>query len=334
MKQIRYMTVLFLGILGIAGTALAIDVTEALKREFPKTDFSTRLVPLNEIISGGPPKDGIPAIDNPRFISVEEASQELAETEPVISIEIDGKARTYPYRILMFHEIANDRIGDRPVAVTYCPLCNSAIAFDRTVDGRVLDFGTTGRLRHSDLVMYDRQTESWWQQYTGRAIIGEYAESRTVLEKLPARIESFGRFADRHPDGEVLAPPRRARAPYGMNAYAGYDSSPVPYFQVQGELPAGVRPMDRVITVGERAWTLDYVRGQKQIETRDGLIITWEEGQNSALDSPIISRGKDVGNTLVSRKTGDGGREPVVYGVDFAFAFRAFHPDGEIVTGN
>ena len=96
----------------------------------------------------------------------------MSETEPVIGLVVNGDARAYPLKILIWHEIVNDTVGGVPVTVTYCPLCNSAIVFERTVDGRVLDFGTTGKLRNSDLVMYDRQTESWWQQFSGTAIVG------------------------------------------------------------------------------------------------------------------------------------------------------------------
>jgi len=137
------------------------------------TDFSKHSVPYSEILSGGPPKDGIPAIDEPKFVSVDEADAWLRPQEPVILVQVGDDARAYPVQILMWHEIVNDTIGGVPVVVTYCPLCNTGIAFERT-QGQVLDFGTTGRLRYSNLVMYDRQTETWWQQATGEAIAGEY----------------------------------------------------------------------------------------------------------------------------------------------------------------
>src|SRR6516225_9581281 len=134
--------------------------------EWPRTDFSKHSVPFAGIKSGGPPKDGIPAIDAPRFERLADgkatgSSAALGDTEPVIAVSIGEDARAYPLRVLIWHEIANDAVGGTPVVVTYCPLCNAALAFERVVDGRVLDFGTTGKLRNSDLVMYDRQTESW-----------------------------------------------------------------------------------------------------------------------------------------------------------------------------
>jgi Protein of unknown function (DUF3179) len=145
-----------------------------------KTDFSKHCVHYSEIFSGGPPKDGIPAIDAPRFVSVSSADTWLKPKEPVIFLQVGNDARAYPIQILIWHEIVNDTVGGVPVAVTFCPLCNTAIAFERTINGRVLDFGTTGRLRFSNLLMYDRQTESWWQQAIGQAIIGQLTGTQLV----------------------------------------------------------------------------------------------------------------------------------------------------------
>src|SRR6266511_4827902 len=133
-----------------------------------KTDFGRHTVPLSAFQGGGPGKDGIPALDHPRFGRVA-AIDFLKPQEPVIELVVKGDARAYPLQILIWHEIADDRVGGVPVAVTFCPLCNTAIVFDRRVRGRTLSFGTTGNLRNSDLVMYDRQTESWWQQFGGQA---------------------------------------------------------------------------------------------------------------------------------------------------------------------
>ncbi len=131
-------------------------------------------------------------------------ARDLEPQEPVISLDFGGDARAYPLRVMMWHEIVNDMVDGRPVAVTYCPLCNSSLVFDRVVGGRVLDFGTTGKLRHSDLVMYDRQTESWWQQFTGEAIAGEMAG--TELKRIPSRLEAYSSFVERHPNGKILVP--------------------------------------------------------------------------------------------------------------------------------
>jgi hypothetical protein len=149
-----------------AGIGTSLAEPSHWRSEWSRTDFSRHSVAFAEIKSGGPRKDGIPAIDMPRFERLVAGkptgwSAALGDTEPVIALSIGDDARAYPLRVLIWHEIANDTVGGRPVAVTYCPLCNAALVFERTVQGRVLDFGTTGKLRHSDLVMYDRQTESW-----------------------------------------------------------------------------------------------------------------------------------------------------------------------------
>ncbi|MEJ7803726.1 MAG: DUF3179 domain-containing (seleno)protein [Candidatus Limnocylindria bacterium] len=151
------------------------------------TDFSRHEVALDEFLSGGPGKGGIPAIDDPEFAEIPSIDW-LEDQEPVIMLGVDDEWRAYPIQILIWHEIVNDTIAGVPVTVTFCPLCHTAVTFDRTVDGQVLDFGVSGNLRHSDLVMYDRQTESWWQQATGRGIVGEF--SGTALEFLPSQLVS------------------------------------------------------------------------------------------------------------------------------------------------
>ncbi|MFP6757684.1 MAG: DUF3179 domain-containing protein [Alphaproteobacteria bacterium] len=314
------LVVLFAG----TGCALAAEWPNGLEREFPIADFSIAEVEWSEIRSGGPPRDGIPPLDAPRAVSIAEAAEDLAPTEPVIGLVIGGEARAYPLRVLIWHEIANDTLGGVPVAVTFCPLCNTAIVFDRRHDGQVLDFGTTGRLRNLDLVMYDRQTESWWQQFLGRAIIGTLtgAELRMIL----ARLESFANFAARAPHGTVLVAdyPRR----YGDNPYAGYDSLSVP-FHYNGAMPDGIAPLARVVRVGDQAWSLDLLRQAGEITAGD-VKLSWSAGQNSALDAGYIPDGADVGNVLVTRSDGDSGWIDIAYSVDFAFAFSAFFPDGVI----
>ncbi len=284
------------------------------------TDFSKKIVDLGEIRSGGPRKDGIPSIDDPQFLAVDKV--ELAGTVPVISFALNGDARAYPLGILMRHEIVNDRVGGIPVVVTYCPLCNSSIVFDARLDGRELEFGTTGKLRNSDLVMYDRQTESWWQQFTGQAIVGELTGKK--LKMLPSRLESFARFRDRFPGGKVLKP-TSVFGGFGSNPYTGYDRARRP-FLYSGPLPKDMPAMTRLVVVGEEAWTLDLLRKHKKI-TKGDLVITWEPGQNSALDTADISKGRDVGNVVVQRKT-PGGLRDEVHDITFAFVFRAFKPQG------
>ena len=192
--------------------------------EWPRTDFDKTSVDFDEILSGGPPKDGIPSIDDPNFVPVSEVT-DLGPQEPVIALVINGDARAYPLRILTWHEICNDVVGGVPVAVTYCPLCNSAIVFDRRVDGVATEFGVTGKLRNSDMVMYDRNTESWWQQFLGVGIVGE--QTGKELAMLPSRLESWERFAARHPDGQVLVPNNPGMRPYGHAVVQVSDASSI-----------------------------------------------------------------------------------------------------------
>jgi len=296
------------------------------KDEWPRTDFTRHSIDYAEILSGGPPKDGIPAIDTPQFTAIRDATG-LAPQEPVISVRIDGDARAYPLRILIWHEIVNDTIGGVPVAVTWCPLCNSAVVFDRRLDGKVFSFGTTGKLRHSDLVMYDRETESWWQQFTGRGIVGTHTDAK--LTSLPLRVESVERFRASSPNGRVLLPPSTVSRPYGTNPYAGYDSAASP-FLFRGSYDGPIPPLARVVVVGDAAWPLELLMKQRRIEVGD-LLLTWEPGQASALDTPSIEAGRDIGNVVVQRRKGDT-LEDAVYDVSFAFAFRAFHPKGRLHT--
>jgi hypothetical protein len=307
--------------------------------EWPATDFERAAVDFGEIRSGGPPKDGIPSIDDPLFAPLDEVTGDspgaLAPSEPVMSLVVDGEARAYPLRVLMWHEIVNDTIDGMPIAVTYCPLCNSGIVFDRRFagpDGQTLapEFGTTGKLRNSDLVMYDRATESWWQQFSGRAIVG--AMTGTELDRLPSRLESVERFAARHPDGVVLVPRDPGARDYGRNPYAGYDRAARP-FLFDGTYDGPGAPLMRVVAVDGEAWSLPLLRDRGRIETDDGLVLTWTAGQNSALDTRVIAEGRDVGNVVVQRRTAEGDLVDVAHDIPFAFAFAAFRPEGVIHHG-
>lgn len=305
-----------------AGRALDLD---AARREFPKNDFETHAVPLDEILSGGPSRDGIASLDDPPFNPFADVEPFLSPTEPVIGLVIGGEARAYPLRFLMYHEIANDTLGGVPVAVTYCPLCNAAIVFARTLRGQPVEFGTTGRLRNSDLVMYDRLTETWWQQFTGEAIVGELTGE--VLEMLPSRLESFENFAARAPNGTVMTPDGFRR--YGRNPYVFYDDPegrPYPMF-FDGPMPEGVPYMMRVVAVGGEAWSLPLLREKQRLEAED-LVLSWTGGQVSALDKGFITDGRDVGNVVVQRRGEDGSLADIPYDVTFAFVFFAFERDG------
>ena len=269
-------------------------------RQF-STDFSKHTVPYTEILSGGPPKDGIPAIEDPKFSSVAEADQFLEDLEPVIFLQIGDDVRAYPLQILTWHEIVNDVVDGKPVTVTFCPLCNTAIAFDSTFEGQVLDFGTTGRLRFSNLIMYDRQTETWWQQATGEGIAGEFAGRQLTF--LPASIIGWGEFKENFPDGQVLSRDTGFSRDYGRNPYAGYDNINNSPFLFRGPRTPGVLPaMARVLTVelNEEAVAYPYEVLQEQGAINDTvsgneIVILWQPGTASALDASRIAEGEDVG---------------------------------------
>ncbi len=282
-----------------------VDAAQIGRGDRWKTDFSKISVSPDEIVSGGPPKDGIPAIDAPNFESLQAADEWLAGSEPVVVIEYGDAVKAYPLAILIWHEIVNDNVGGLPVAVTFCPLCNTALVFDRQVADRTLDFGTTGRLRHSDLIMYDRQTESWWQQAVGVAIVGELLD--TMLELVPANTFAWETVKALCPDALVLSRGTGHRREYGRNPYVGYDDpagSPMPMFfkaDADPQLPA----MERIVAldVGD-GWAVAFSRLSEVgvvNDEADGLqmVVVWTPGASSAVDESRTGAGRDVGQTAV-----------------------------------
>jgi hypothetical protein len=259
------------------------------------------------IVPGGPPPDGIPPIDDPRFVDPAGIGWLVAQ-EPVLSVELNGEAKAYPIRILMWHEIVNDSIGGVPVTITYCPLCNTGVAFRRPrVDGRLLDFGTSGRLFHSNLVMYDRQTGTYWSQATLEAIVGPLAGRR--LEFLPAQIVSWGDWRGAHPSGRVLSQDTGFDRAYGQNPYLEYDSprNDDP-FLFSGDPDPRLRATARVLGVDASGQHVAFpyedlarraVNGFSAAQTRVGsqdVVVFWKQGTASALDQPNIAASRDVGS--------------------------------------
>jgi hypothetical protein len=275
---------------GDAGRVASRDPTE-LTRE----DLTSVLSP-----------DSIPSIDEPTFVSSGQAAAWLSSEEPVVVLEIKGDARAYPVQIMTWHEIVNDTVGGTPVAVTYCPLCNSALAYPRTVGKRVLEFGTSGSLYNSALVMYDRQTESLWLHFEGVAIEGPLEGTR--LEFIPVQILSFDQFRDEHPVGSVLSQETGFSRTYGQNPYDFYDTSDRP-FLFEGEVDGRMDALARVVGVeiGGQAIAVPYDllaadRRAAAIHSTVGgqdVVVLWQAGVRSALDNPQISRGRDVGSSGV-----------------------------------
>jgi hypothetical protein len=275
-----------------------------------KTDFCQHSVPYDDIRSGGPPPDGIPPIDDPQFESVDAASAWLQPQSPVIAVEIDGEAKAYPLAILTWHEIANDSIAGIPVAVTFCPLCNASVVYDRRVDGVVLRFGVSGNLRNSDMIMWDDQTQSWWQQFTGEGIVGVHTGTR--LELLPSQVVGFGDFAARYPGGAVLARDTGIGRRYGTNPYVGYDGNPRPFLfdgQLDDRLPATERVLGAMIAGESVAYPFSLLTAQRVINdsigTRD-VVAFWQGGVASALDGADIDSSIDIGTAALFSREVDG----------------------------
>jgi hypothetical protein len=336
-----------------------------------ETDFSKHSVPLSEFQSGGPPRDGIPPVDEPKPTTQAGAEEWLSEREPVLAVEVGDRARAYPLQILVWHEIVNDTLGGRPIAVTYCPLCNSSLVFDRRVGDRTLTFGTTGNLRNSDLVMWDRQTESWWQQLSAEAVVG--ALTGTKLKVLPSQTLSWADFRRIHPGGDVLSRDTGVARDYGSNPYAGYDQPDSEPFLFEGEADDRLPPKERVVAIfaGDETVVVPFSRLAREpvVQTEAGgrpVVVFYKRGVVSPLDAPSIEGSRDVGTAaafdprvngrrlsferrddgFVDRQTGSrwniAGRAvsgelagerlaPVRHDQQFWFALAAFVPDARIV---
>jgi hypothetical protein len=205
----------------------------------------------------------------------------------------------------MWHEIVNDTLNEVPVTVTFCPLCNTGIAFERTLDGQVLDFGTTGRLRFSNLIMYDRQTETWWQQATGEGIAGEHTGRQLTF--LPASMISWEAFKASYPEGDVLSRDTGYNRRYGSNPYVGYDNINRSPFLYRGpDTPEGLPAMARVVTVEKDdaavAYPYEALQAERVINdtiAETPITVFWAPGTSSALDKAEVSGGRDVGAGLV-----------------------------------
>ena len=271
------------------------------------TDFCNGQVDFADFLSGGPPKDGIPAITDPDMESIDAAAAWLSERAPVIAVELDGQARAYPQAVLMWHEIANDEIAGLPIAVTFCPLCNSSITFDRRVDGEVLEFGVSGLLRNSDMVMFDRQSDSWWQQLTGEGLVGDYAGA--LLDYVPSQVISFGSFAERHPDGLVMSRNTGYGRRYGTNPYTYYDSSPGQPFLFRGQVdPRLSSPVAHVLASEldgtAKAYPFAILREERVVSDLLGdvpIVIFFQDGVATALGASDINTAADLGTAGMYR---------------------------------
>ncbi|MFQ5380527.1 MAG: DUF3179 domain-containing protein [Dehalococcoidia bacterium] len=282
---------------------------------WPDTDFTKCTVDIGaEIIRGCPGRDCIPALDAEGAVEIPAArggqavfvpvsDVDYAAAFPVAYVSIEGEVRGYPLHILTWHEIVNDVVGDVPVVATFCPLCNTAIAYDRQVGGRVLDFGVSGNLRNSDLVMWDRQTESWWQQATGEGIVGTYAG--TLLEQIPMPVLSFEDFAAAFPDATILSEDTGFARDYGINPYSGYDRAGSRPFLFTGKIDARLDGLERVLALDRdgQFFAAPYSRladvrvAHVEFAGRN-IVLFWAPGTVSALDQADIESSRDIGTAV------------------------------------
>jgi len=277
-----------------------------------RTDTSRYVVELSEFQAVAPRKT-FPIIDYPNFIEKEAALEHYFEHEPVIAIEMQGEARAYPLNILTMHEMTNDTMNGIPILPTYCPLCNSSVVFDRriTKDGktRVLDFEVSGMLRMSDMVMFDRQTETWWQQLTGEGEVGYY--SGEYLEIIPSMIISVSEFFKSYPDGRIMDYHTQTAAEqrYGSNPYFHYDSigaGPyVRYFSedlIDSRLPAMERVVDVHGDTHDKIYPFSEISKKGVVnDSVDGsyICIFYHNETVSVLDDKEISKSKRIGTATV-----------------------------------
>ena len=270
-------------------------------------EFPVPLVNPDEIISGGPPPDGIPPIDDPVFLDVADNLGLLEENESVVALTIGDDARAYPVSIMIWHEIVNDTVGGVPVTVSYCPLCNSAVTYGREINGVETTFGTSGRLFASALVMYDRATESLWTHFDGRAVIGVLTGAE--LEVYGSPLMSWGDFRNTYPTGKVLDEAQTGFSrSYGSNPYVGYDNSATEPFLFRGVPDPRARSKERVVGVSHNgvdvAYSLQSISGTMPTATSvdhgdEELVILWNPGQSTALEGNDVNDGRDVGSVGV-----------------------------------
>jgi hypothetical protein len=298
----------------IAGGLFFSAATAAGKNGF---DLSDALVPADEILRGGPPRDGIPAIDKPRFVAAD-AADFLSDDDRVLGMVIGDAARAYPIKILDWHEIVNDAIGDAQFAVTYCPLCGTGAVFDAEVGGEARVFGVSGLLYNSDVLLYDRKSESLFSQLLAQAVSGPLAGEK--LKLLPAQHTTWGDFRARYPNAEVLSDDTGHLRDYRRSPYGNYARSETLYFPVANKAPREYHPKEVVLGVSisgaHKAYPYIELDKQNLAEFADEvggekITIRWDSQNRSA-------------RAFSSSSAGD---EEIAAIAGFWFAWFAFHPD-------
>jgi len=293
-------------------------VQQSIRKVFI-TDGTKHSIPLNEILSGGPPKDGIPSIDNPKFIRTTEADEFLESKDPGLGFVWKGEARFYPYQILVFHEIVNDIIQGDPVLITYCPLCATGIVFERLVDGKEEKFGVSGKLWQSNLLMYNRssdpQKESLWSQVLGEAVLGESTGMKLTI--LPSDTVRYGDWKNKNPDTKVLSRNTGATRSYGQDPYGDYYTSTSVSF---GATFNDTRLHPKAFIFGIE---LDgKFKAYKEDALQEGVTV------DTFADRKITIEKSGIGE--VRMFVGES-KTPIPYIGSFWFSWLAVHPDTELL---
>lgn len=291
----------------------------AMDPEIKLTKDGTKyLVHPSKIRSGGPPKDGIPSIDSPRFVSVREADGWIEDNELVLAINYKGVKRVYPLQILVWHEIVNETIAGDPILITYCPLCGSGIAFERMINGTAVEFGTSGKLYNSNLVMYDRKTDTYWTQIDGRAITGELTGMKLKAVSIDTVV--WRDWKKEHPDSEVLSNETGFSRSYGRDPYGSYYEDSFLMFPVENE-DKRVHPKTVIFGI--------EVNGAYKAYREDDLL------KNPVIEDTVngvkirVTRSRDGTVRIMNLETD----EEIVKERDFWFAWYAFHPETSLYEG-
>ncbi|MBI3606921.1 MAG: DUF3179 domain-containing protein [Nitrospirae bacterium] len=278
-------------------------------------DLTKRSIALDQIVAGGPPRDGIPALTDPTFVPASSAAF-LQDDDRVIGLQLNGPARAYPIKILNWHEVVNDRVGGAPVVVTYCPLCGTGMVFDALIHDRRALFGVSGLLSQSDVLLYDRDTESLWSQLRQEAVTGARIGTRLTL--LPALHTTWGAWRTEHPETLVLSTDTGHARDYQTDPYRGYASTPRLFFDVAAR-DSRLHPKEWVLGVERGGQTKAYPFSV--LETRDAPVC------DRLGDQPIVVHFDP--KTRTARATDPNGR-PIPSVAASWFAWYAFHPDTAI----
>ena len=304
-------------LIAVALGAVALFAYNAVLLAKPLNGFDLQgaTIPEEEVFKGGPPRDGIPSIDNPRFVKPA-ASTQLNDSDLVLGISLNGISKAYPLPIMNWHEIVNDFFDDLPVVVTFCPLCGSGMAFESRMDGRPLTFGVSGLLYNSDVLLYDRQTESLWSQLKSSAVTGFYKAKQ--LKPVPMQHTTWQHWRKQHPDTLVLSFDTGFSRNYSRNPYEGYEDIEQTYFPVKFRAK-GLHPKERVIglTINgkAKAWPFVELRraGGVVNDVVGGLPVTVRYNKEHESAEVIDKQGKALASVSL-----------------FWFAWAAFHPETDL----